>query len=680
LHDPFQRSDLRQHTLREPTLLTMKHKLLIVLLLGIFSLVNQEVSGQGAGARTEATQSFCGTTGAFTVTPEVGCAPLTVNVKNKVPKPESLTYAFHFDRNQNTPPNISETTQDSTFTYPAPGIFTILQYGSSNGTGFSGCKDVTVKETRGPKAELIACPSGKVRVTLGDDPVTKAYDVVTINWGDGKTQNVNLKTSTTAFFEHTYASAGNLPGITLKGSYTNGVCSAESNTTTLTAGTPQSLASIRIRSVEMPASGDAKIIYDGMEGIETKVYMAQGKGDFAYTNREGQTGGTQSATMPQLDPKVVYRFQLWSTDICGNIIKSPIVSSIVMKQGSLSLDEIISLEWENELNTNGLEEYQLKRNGAVIFSTSDMLSYEDTDVKCGNTYQYEIVAIVENDVRSYSAPISLEPKTSAPGDITNALVTVTDNNTISTKVELSGEGLTSAYNLIVERALLGSTNFEMVSPANNQSLQWDDTNVSTSQNSYCYRFQYENACKMKSPSFSTTVCSILLTTNTPDIVWNPEPPFISTIESYNLQQVDQSGNVINETSKGLSTSHTLDLASQSEFGYRIEARSSDGNFTSLSNLLNFRSEAILLVPDAFTPNGDAYNERFEVKAYFVKDFKISVFSRWGEVIYHSDDIAEGWDGNVKTGKAPGGYYLYKIEATNATGQTVVKNGSFLLIR
>ncbi|MNL36920.1 hypothetical protein D3C87_1590360 [compost metagenome] len=59
---------------------------------------------------------------------------------------------------------------------------------------------------------------------------------------------------------------------------------------------------------------------------------------------------------------------------------------------------------------------------------------------------------------------------------------------------------------------------------------------------------------------------------------------------------------------------------------------------------------------------------------------MSVFSRWGEVIYHTDDIAEGWDGNVKTGKAPGGYYLYKIEATNATGQTMVKNGSFLLIR
>lgn len=629
----------------------------------------------------EATQSFCGTTGAFTVTPEIGCAPMKVTITNQMTNAESVTYSYNFNPNSTNPPQPADRSYDLTYTYNTPGTYTILQYGSIKDVGgFSLCKNVVVKETRGPKAELIACSTGKVRVTLGDDPVTKAYDVLTINWGDGKTENVNLKTNTKTSFEHTYASAGNRPAITLQGSYSNSVCNAEANTTTLTASSAQSLAGIRIRSVEMPANGDAKVIYEGIEGIDTKLYIAKGNGDFIFTNKSGQTGGPQSATVPLLDAKTVYRFQLWSTDVCGNIVKSPIVSSIAIKQGGLSLDEIIALEWENEPNTDGLVQYQLKRNGSVIFSTADKRTYEDTDVKCGNTYEYEIVAIIENDVRSYSAPISLEPKTAAPEDITNATVTVKDDNTIGTKVELSGEGLTSAYNLIVERALLGSSNFEEVSPPDNQSLQWDDINVSTSQNSYCYRFQYENACKMKSPSFSVPVCSILLTANTPDIVWTRAEPFISNTESYILQQVDENGNLISETPKGLATNHTLDLASQSEYAYRIEAKSWGGNFTSLSNLLNFKSEAILLVPDAFTPNGDAYNERFEVKAYFVKSFSMSIFSRWGEVIYHSDDMAEGWDGNFKTGKAPGGYYLYKIEATNASGQTVVKNGSFLLIR
>nr|WP_295934138.1 gliding motility-associated C-terminal domain-containing protein [uncultured Dyadobacter sp.] len=650
----------------------MNIKLLVVFLLGIFSLVQKEVSGQ----------SFCGSTGAFTVAPTLGCAPMTVKVTSQMTNAESETYAYNFDRARTSPPPPQDRSYDLTHVYNVPGTYTILQYGSIKDVGgFSACKDVVVKETRGPKAEIIACTNGKVRLTLGLDEITKAYDAIEINWGDGKKQTVNLKSGTPDFLDHSYPDGANRPAITLKGIYADSQCSQEANLTTISANTPpQSLSSVRIRSVEMPANGDAKVLYEGMEGIETKVYIAKGDGEFIFTNKSGQTGGPQSASVPLLDPRQVYRFKLMSTDICGNVIESPIVSSMVVREGTLSLDEIISVAWEHARNTDQLVEYQLKRNGAVVFTSADKLSYEDTDVKCGNTYQYEIVAIIENDVRSYSAPFSLEPKTSAPSDILKASVTVKEGNTIGTKVEISGEGLTSSYNLIVERATLGSQNFEVVSPSNNQSLQWDDTNVNTSQNSYCYRFQYENACKLKSPAFSSPICSILLATSTPDIVWNADAPFIGTVGSYDLQQVDESGNLMDVIPKNLSNSHTLDLASQSDFGYRIEAKSADGNFTSLSNVLNFRSEAIILVPDAFTPNGDTHNERFEVKAYFVKDLSMSIFSRWGDVIFHSDDVAVGWDGNVKTGKAPAGYYLYKIEATNAAGEAVIKKGSFLLIR
>lgn len=650
----------------------MKIKLLIVFLLGIFSLVQKEVSGQ----------SFCGSTGAFTVAPTLGCAPMTVTIKSQMTNAESETYSYNFDRASTSPPPPQDRSYDLTHVYNVPGTYTILQYGSIKDVGgFSLCKDVVVKETRGPRAEIIACTNGKVRLTIGSDEITKAYDAVEINWGDGKKETVNLKTGTADFFDHSYPAGGSQPAITLKGIYTNSQCSQEANLTTISGNTPpQSLSSIRIRSVEMPANGDAKILYEGMEGIETKVYIAKGDGEFIFTNKSGQTGGPQSVSVPLLDPRQVYRFKLMSTDICGNVIESPAVSSMVVKEGTLSLDEIISVAWEHARNTDQLVEYQLKRNGAVVFTSADKLSYEDTDVKCGNTYQYEIVAIIENDVRSYSAPFSLEPKTSVPSDILKASVTVKEGNMIGTKVEISGEGLTSSYNLIVERALLGNQNFEVVSPPNNQSLQWDDTNVSTSQNSYCYRFQYENACKLKSPNFSAPICSILLKAQTPDIVWNADAPYLATIGFYELQETDASGNLVNAIPKQLNTSHTLDLSSQSDFSYRVEAKSLDGNYTSVSNVLNFKSEPIILVPDAFTPNGDAYNERFEVKAYFVKDFNMSVFSRWGEVVYRSTNADDGWDGNLGKGKAPGGYYLYKIEATNASGEAVIKKGSFLLIR
>ena len=162
--------------------------------------------------------------------------------------------------------------------------------------------------------------------------------------------------------------------------------------------------------------------------------------------------------------------------------------------------------------------------------------------------------------------------------------------------------------------------------------------------------------------------------------WNADAPFTASIGSYDLIQTDNAGVVKDEIPKQLETSHMLDIGSQSAFSFQVKARSADGNMESYSNVLSLRRDPIVLIPDAFTPNGDAHNERFEVKAYFVSKFSMSVFSRWGEVVFQTDEIADGWDGNIKTGKAPGGYYLYKIEMTDALGNQISRNGSFLLIR
>ena len=53
----------------------------------------------------------------------------------------------------------------------------------------------------------------------------------------------------------------------------------------------------------------------------------------------------------------------------------------------------------------------------------------------------------------------------------------------------------------------------------------------------------------------------------------------------------------------------------------------------------------LWVPNVFTPNSDGKNDRFltKVTGDIVK-FKISIFNRWGKLVYESLDIKEGWDG------------------------------------
>ncbi|MCE7068389.1 T9SS type B sorting domain-containing protein [Dyadobacter sp. CY326] len=648
----------------------MKINLLILFLLSAFLFFDKDAQGQ----------SFCGTTGKFLVTPAEGCAPLTVSLTSQMTNAESVTYAYNFNKNSPAPPEKKDQSYDLSHVYDLPGTYTILQYGSFKDVGgFSLCKDVIVKESRAPKAELMTCNNGRVRLTLITDSITLAYDAIEINWGDGSNQTVNVKNGAKSFFDHNYASSAR-PAITVQGKYTAGTCLEGLKTTLSGQGSPASLAKIRIRSIEMLPSGEAKVLYDGMEGVATEIWIDRGDGQFVATGKGGQSAGAQSATISGLNPEQLYRFKLSSKNFCDNLVDSPIVSSLVLKEGSESLDEIISVAWDHYPNTENILQYQLKRDGSVIFTAADQLFYLDKDVKCGNEYKYEIVAIIANDVRSYSAPLSLSPKSSAPEIITTASVSVKDANIITTQVALSGEGLTSSYDLIVERAALGSQDFQQISAPENQSLLFEDVQVNTSETSYCYRFNYQNACKLRAPSFSAPVCSILLQNNVTDVSWNADSPFSSGVNAYDLIQMDERHTVQDEIPKQLGTSHALNIASQSAFSFQVKAQSTDENLVSYSNILDLRRDPIVLIPDAFTPNGDAYNERFEVKAYFISDFNMSVFTRWGEVVYQTNNSAEGWDGNIKSEKAPGGYYLYKIEMTDALGHTIAKNGSFLLIR
>ena len=647
----------------------MKIKLLIVFLAGQL-LLSANVFAQG----------FCGTTGGFIVTPSQGCAPLTVKIQNQISKAQSLGYVYNFNKNQTTFPATNDFSKDSSYTYQSAGTYTIFQFGSAEGTGFSLCKDVTIFETRAPNAELVSCQNGRVRLTLVIDSVAKAYNQIEINWGDGSPVT-SWKNGDPIIFDHKYPANSVIPAITLRGKYTAGLCGSDLKSTILSSqSAPPSLEKIKISSVEMSADGKAKLVYQGIDEVETELFIDKGDGQFVTTKKAGKLGGLQSAIIENLNPGQIYKFKLISKDFCDNPIESAVVNSVIMSEGKFTLDETNSLVWEKYSGSGNLLQYQLKRDDKVIFTTSDLLTFLDSGVECGKSYKYEIVAIVENDVRSYSAPINISPKSSPPEIIKKASVSVESDNLIVSTVDLSGEGLTSTYNLIVERAVAGSLDFQKISGSANENLVFEDRNVNTAEKSYCYRFNYENACKQSSPAFSEPVCSILLKNNIQEITWDGGSPFIADVASYDLVQMDVNGKITDELPKQLSLSHVLDLNTQSAFSFKIKAYSSSGNLLSYSNVISIERNAIILIPDAFTPNGDGINERFEVKSYFVSSFQMLIYNRWGAVIFQSKDTGNSWNGEINGKPAPADYYIYKIDTVNTSDQPISKTGSFLLIR
>lgn len=75
------------------------------------------------------------------------------------------------------------------------------------------------------------------------------------------------------------------------------------------------------------------------------------------------------------------------------------------------------------------------------------------------------------------------------------------------------------------------------------------------------------------------------------------------------------------------------------------------------------------VPNAFTPDGNSYNNTFKpVMNNIVPDnYAFSIFDRWGEVIFSTNDIEGEWDGNYRGSLVKDGVYIWKIMVTDNVG-------------
>jgi len=81
-----------------------------------------------------------------------------------------------------------------------------------------------------------------------------------------------------------------------------------------------------------------------------------------------------------------------------------------------------------------------------------------------------------------------------------------------------------------------------------------------------------------------------------------------------------------------------------------------------------RLEPIIETPTAFTPNGDDKNDVFKLFYYDIEKLVyFRIFNRWGEKIFETTDLEEGWDGTYKGKPQEAGSYVYV-----AVGESVIK--------
>lgn len=103
-----------------------------------------------------------------------------------------------------------------------------------------------------------------------------------------------------------------------------------------------------------------------------------------------------------------------------------------------------------------------------------------------------------------------------------------------------------------------------------------------------------------------------------------------------------------------------------------------------SILLEERCPAEYFFPNIFSPNGDGINDFFLPKTTYLNSYKLQIFSRWGELLFQSEDPNTGWDGTANGQVMVPGVYVYVFSYTGYDDryQTLHKtvSGDLTLIR
>lgn len=89
----------------------------------------------------------------------------------------------------------------------------------------------------------------------------------------------------------------------------------------------------------------------------------------------------------------------------------------------------------------------------------------------------------------------------------------------------------------------------------------------------------------------------------------------------------------------------------------------------------------IYVPTGFTPNGDGRNDRLTPFPVGIRQLRyFRVYNRWGQLVFSTSRLHEGWDGTIAGTRQPTGAYVWMIEALTNDNRVITRKGTVTLIR
>ena len=129
----------------------------------------------------------------------------------------------------------------------------------------------------------------------------------------------------------------------------------------------------------------------------------------------------------------------------------------------------------------------------------------------------------------------------------------------------------------------------------------------------------------------------------------------------------------NNTSDQKDPVHTY--TESGEYTVVLVTTTSNGCENTTEKTVTIHPDLAVYAPNAFTPNGDGLNDFFEVKGLGIKKYKLQIYSRWGELIYESENLEDQWDGTFNGKKVPADTYIYNIYYTSMVDKSSTLKGT-----
>ncbi len=370
-------------------------------------------------------------------------------------------------------------------------------------------------------------------------------------------------------------------------------------------------------------------------------------------------------------------------------------TTMFLKWDYTQCDQTANLSWNPyEGWEEGIELYRLHVNNGIddeiIEIAAGETSYE-LEITPNLEYCIYLEAVSNGDQRASTSNMACFT-TNYPSVIDYAYissVSTVDNENLQINLLQDSTGIGTTYELYRRREGSQYQQITTLNQSTQELITFTDTDVDPQNIIYTYKFRIFDGCGQE--LFETnTGRNIVLSARKGNqeleniAEWNTYATWEEGALEYRLlrklgSEMDYSeheilGNDVQNYSENVEDF----MEDEGEFCYQIIAIENENSYgvtgISESNTVCLTQDPLVWIPNAIVINGA--NDVFKPVAGFIdfESYEMEIRNRWGEKLFASNDVNDGWDGTYKGSPVREDMYLYTIVYRDGSGKSYVKQG------